>query len=402
MVNQPNLSIPENLTPDTRCLCLQIPDDPTWIQNFVGLLAVPRYWFNWDRDEARSGKILANYWSELFDQIDWSTMSCCCNQPPAIFRYGPGGVYQRSTDGGVTWVNAPEYHYTNTSTTSPNPNDVGIPTSQCKAADSVVVTINDQIIQALDESAAAQAILEFIAVILLAFLDAATVGALTIAMPALGAAIVGFGIGATKAAFTSTVLNQFRCMIFCRMNSSTSIDAAGISGLLADIDSGFTGIVQVVLHQMVQAAGAVGITNMMRTSAGSASADCSGCGCGDCTNLADWGIMTFDGNVVGVEVSRGDNYIILEGTGHPDFSTPYNAIIKTPTDMDCCQVTNLETISGDGLDYHLFYVGCGDAQWPTGSFVAWPTPTTAPSCSQLFIRKDSGSNFQVKITFAAP
>jgi len=127
-----------------------------------------------------------------------------------------------------------------------------------------------------------------------------------------------------------------------------------------------------------------------------------GCGCGDCTNLADWGIMTFDGNVVGVEVSRGDNYIILEGTGHPDFSTPYNAIIKTPTDMDCCQVTNLETISGDGTDYHLFYVGCGDTQWPTGSFVAWPTPTTAPSCSQLFIRKDSGSNFQVKITFAAP
>jgi hypothetical protein len=402
MVNQPNLSIPENLTPDTRCLCLQIPDDPTWIQNFVGLLAIPRYWFNWDRDEARSGKILANYWSSLFDQIDWSTMSCCCNQPPAIFRYNSDNVYQMSTDGGTTWVDAPQYDYRNTSITFPPPSAVGISNSKCQAADSAVVVLNEDVIQGLDNGAAVQALLEFIAAVLIFYLSAGTLATVSIGLFSMAAAIIGFGVASTKAAFTSTILDQLRCTIFCNMATSDSIDAAGLAAILDDINTNYFGIVRTSLYSLISAAGVVGMTNMIRSNRGSATADCSGCGCGDCTNLADWTIQTFDGHAVGVEVSRGDNYIILSGTSHPDFGTPWNAIIKTPTVLDCCKVTNFETISGDGSDYHLFYVGCGDVQWPTGSFVSWPDMVHTPSANQLFIRKDSGSNFTVKITFAEP
>jgi hypothetical protein len=402
MVNQPNLSIPENLTPDTRCLCLQIPDDPTWIQNFVGLLAIPRYWFNWDRDEARSGKILANYWSELFDQIDWSTMSCCCNQPPAIFRYNSDNVYQMSTDGGTTWVDAPQYDYRNTSITFPPPSAVGIDNTKCQAADSAVVILNEDVIQGLDNGAAVQALLEFIAAVLIFYLSAGTLATVSIGLFSMAAAIIGFGVASTKAAFTTTVLNQLRCSIFCAMNSGDSINATGLAVLLDDINSNYTGIVKTSLYSLISAAGVVGINNMLRSNRGDPAADCTGCGCGDCTNLNDWGIQTYNGHPVGVEISRGDNYIILEGTGHPDFGTPYNAIIKTPTTVDCCQVTNFETISGDGLDYHLFYVACGAAQWPVGGFSSWPGPTNCPAANQLFIRKDSGTNFRVKITFAAP
>lgn len=402
MVNQPNLSIPENLTPDTRCLCLQIPDDPTWIQNFVGLLAVPRYWFNWDRDEARSGKILANYWSELFDQIDWSTMSCCCDNPPAIFRYNSSGVYQRSTDGGATWTDAPGFDYRNTSTTWPPPSALGIDNGQCQAADGVVYTIKTKIIADMDSSSSAADILAIIAAVLFSILSAGSLAAFTPLIAAIGAAIVNFGVDATKAALTDAVWNRLRCNVFCHMNTSSSIDATGFAGVLAQLATDESGIALIVLQNIINAAGVVGVTNMLRSNTGDPDADCS-CGCGDCTNLADWGILTFDSIACGTIISRGDNYIIVGGVFHPDFGGVADlAILTTPDSMSCCKITNFETISGDGSDYHLFYVGCGDTQWPAGTWISWPTPTTAPSSSQLFIRKDTGSNFQVKITFAEP
>jgi hypothetical protein len=172
--------------------------------------------------------------------------------------------------------------------------------------------------------------------------------------------------------------------------------------ILDDINTNYFGIVRTSLYSIISAAGVVGMTNMIRSNRGDAAADCSGCGCGDCTNLADWGIMTYNGHVLGTLDSSGDNFLIVTGTSHPDFGTPWNVVLKTPTVDDCCKVVNFETLSGDGTDYHLFYVGCGDAQWPTGTFVSWPTGISCPAANQLFIRKDSGSNFTVKITFAEP
>jgi hypothetical protein len=277
MPNQPNFPIPENLTPDTICLCLQIPNDPTWRQTFVGLLAQPTYWFNWERDEARSGKVLSAYWTTLFDEIDWSTMSCCCDQPPAIFRYNSDGVYQRSTDGGVTWVNAPEYDYRNTSTIFPPPAALGIVTTKCSNADSAVVILNEDVIQGLDNGASVQALLEFIAAVLIFYLSAGTLATVAIGLFSMAAAIVGFGVASTKAAFTSGVLTQLRCTIYNNMATNDSIDAAGLAAILADINTNYFGIVRTSLYAIISAAGVVGITNMIRSNRGEAAADCSGC-----------------------------------------------------------------------------------------------------------------------------
>lgn len=84
MPNQPNFPIPSEVNPDnTRCICIQVPDNDDWIRVFVGLLAQPTYWFNWQRDSLKQGKDCADVWTKLFDQIDWSDMSCCCPDNPS-------------------------------------------------------------------------------------------------------------------------------------------------------------------------------------------------------------------------------------------------------------------------------------------------------------------------------
>src|SRR6266567_3307383 len=131
MPNLPNFAIPDVINPEnTRCICIQIPDDETWIQNFVGLLAQPSYWFNWQRTGTTAGSDCAKVWTELYWAIDWSTMSCCCDQPPIQFRFDTEtGHYQKSTDGGLTWQDAPEYDPREISTIFPPPSASGIDTT---------------------------------------------------------------------------------------------------------------------------------------------------------------------------------------------------------------------------------------------------------------------------------
>jgi hypothetical protein len=362
MVDLQNFPIPDELTPDTFCLCIQVPNNPIWIHTFVGLLAQPTYWFNWDRDEARSGKILAQYWTKLFDQIDWSTMSCCCDQPPAIFRYTDDGVYQISFDSGATWTDAPGYDYRNTSTIFPPPSSIGITNTKCQAADGVVATIKVELVQALDETFAAAQILALIAAILLAILSAGSLAAFTPLITAIGAAILDVGVSATQAAFTDDVWNRFRCNIYLHMDSDTSINAAGVAAVLAQLLVDETGIVQTVLYGMVNAAGVVGITNMIRSNRGDPDANCDDCDCMDgCT--VEW---TFYGVTDVVKLSD-CHYTMTRDTsgGHFAFS------------------------SGDDTLGCYFYNPPGTeiyTQWSVGS----PSPTNENPRTHLTWNFDSG------------
>jgi len=316
MPDNQRFPIPDELEPPTRCLCLEVPDNEDWLRVFAGLLAQPAYWFNWERDTDRSGKILAQYWTKLYDQIDWSIMSCCCDQPPAIFRYNSDGVYQRSTDGGATWTDAPGYDYRNTSTIFPPPAALGIDNTKCQAADGAVVILNEDVIQGLDNGAAVQALLEFVAAVLIFYLSAGTLATVAIGLFSMAAAIVGFGVASTKAAFTTTVLDQLRCTIFNGMDSDDSIDAGGLAAILVDINTNYTGIVKTSLYSIISAAGVVGITNMLRSNRGDPAADCSGCGC-DCTVTWTWfgGTATVDGSNPNLV------HFVSDGTGNMAFTS---------------------------------------------------------------------------------
>lgn len=399
MPDQPNFPIPADLTPDTFCLCLQIPNDPTWISNFVGLLAQPTYWFNWQRDSARSGKVLAQYWTKLFDDIDWSTMSCCCDQPPAIFRYNDDGVYQMSTDGGTTWVDAPQFDYRNTSIIFPPPSALGIDTTKCQNADSAVFVINTEIVQALNETFAAAQILALIAAVLLAVLSAGSLLAFTPLITAIGAAILDVGVAATQAAFTTAVLDRLRCRIFNNMDSDTSIDSAGLAAILASTNSQETGIVQTVLYGIINAAGVDGITNMIRSNKGDPDADCSACTSTCSVDL--WSVEIFDGEAIGSIIDVGINYITVQSVAHHSFGGSIGQISIWTGDADlCCLIDHLTFLTGETeADMHIFDVECGNEPWPPGTRITWDGVNES---NTFQIQKISGAStqFQVKIFFA--
>jgi len=338
MVNQPNFQIPDVINPDnTRCICLQIPDNDIWISNFVGILAQPTYWFNWQRTGDNSGKQCADVWTLLFDAIDWSNMSCCCDNPPAIYRYSDTGVYQRSTDGGATWSDAPDFDYRNTSTLFPPPAALGISTTKCQSADSAVYVIRTEIVQAMDDSFAAGQILALIAAVLLAVLSAGSLLAFTPLITAIGAAIIDVGVAATKAAFTDDVWNRLRCNVFCHMTTDDSTDAAGFDAILTQVTTDETGIVETVLYGIINAAGVVGINNMIRSNKGDPDADCSAC-CPDCST--DWDVM--DG-AHGTIINRGTGFLDIQAQA---VGGNYYAIISTSDAALCCVIPLVEVLSG--------------------------------------------------------
>jgi len=382
VVNLPDLAIPTVINPEnTRCICLQIPDDEIWITNFVNLLSIPTFWFNWQRTGDNTGKQLADVWFNLFVDIDWSVMSCCCNQPPAIFRYNDSGVYQMSTDGGATWTDAPGYDYRNTSTTFPPPSALGISNTKCQAADSAVKIINDQIVQAMDDSFGVAQILALIAAVLLAVLSAGSLAALTPLIAAIGAAIIDVGVAATKAAFTTAVLNRLRCNIYNHMDSDSSIDMAGWSAVLVQLGTDETGIVESVLYSIINAAGHIGLTNMIRSNAGAADADCSGCAPPAC-HADDWNVY------VGTEISRTDTTLTVQTALQSGFQT---VNISTADSSKCCHVS----VSVIGWGSYA-YINCGQ---PIDNDHIINNGDLTDNCLTWFNMANSPGNTVTNVTF---
>jgi len=338
MPDRPPFPIPDEIDPPKMCLQLCIPDDPTWKRVINGLLSELGQWYNWQRDDAKSGKELAQVWRKIYNDIDWSNMSCCSNCPPPRFRFGPDGTYEISTDGGATWEPAPDYDYRNNSVLFPPLSAGGISNTKCQAADSVVVTINDKIIQDMSEGQGAAAILALIAAVLLVFLTAGS-GLIIASMPGIAGAILGVGIAATQAAFTSEVLETFRCLVYNNMDSDDSISEAGVAALLQDIHDEFEGIVNIVLTNIVNGAGMVGLTNMMRSNSGDPDANCEDCEPPTCFTAYEpyCGI----GEVLSVE----SDHIVVE-CGVSSITGGYGIALTTGNPAFGCYVTDVQTMEG--------------------------------------------------------
>jgi hypothetical protein len=275
MPYRPNFPIPENIDAPLQCIQLCIPNEPTYKSVFAGLIYELTYWFNWERTGSNEGARCAAVWKEIYNTTDWSIMSCCPDNPPDEFRW-TDNVYERSTDGGVTWTPAPEYSYQNMSTVFADPADIGVTYTKCQAADSVVVTLKNDLVQAWTEDMVASGILAVVAAVALAVLTAGTSLAITAVATGIGSAVIATGVAAAQAAFTTEVWDRLRCMIFNRMDSNSSIDQAGIDLLYTDVEE-FTGVVVPTLKGMIATLGATGFTNIMRGLAGDPDADCTAC-----------------------------------------------------------------------------------------------------------------------------
>lgn len=51
------------------CICIPIPDEPTHRQNFLGALFTLTVWIEYERDEDRTAKKMADVWKEVYQCV---------------------------------------------------------------------------------------------------------------------------------------------------------------------------------------------------------------------------------------------------------------------------------------------------------------------------------------------
>lgn len=385
MPDRPSFPIPENPTPDTYCLQIVMPNDPTWKAVISGLLFQPAEWFNWQRNDEKTGKILAQYWREIYNNIDWSDMSCCCPEPiPPQYRFEGLDLY-RSTDGGVTFVLAPEYDYRNTSIVFSKPSELGITSTKCQAADSVTAVFRDQMVNTINDDMSAATILGVIAAVILFFATAGTSSFISASVVGIVAAILTSGVTVWQAEFSEEVWHDFTCLIYCNMVDDESIDQAGLDAVYAGIEDKFDGIVVPTLRGYIAAAGLVGINNMMYGLSGDPDADCTDCDC-PLTCPEKW-MVRFDDPSLGTIDEVGEDYIICSTTTPQPNGVYYISIWTGEANyQDCCYVNSIEILTGSasvGVG-----VPCDDNGLPRGMLL--------PAC-MWWIEPQSTIPFSVKI-----
>jgi len=394
MPDRPNFPIPDDLTPDTFCLCIQIPNDPTWKRVFAGLLAQPAYWFNWQRDADHSGRILGQYWTKLFDQIDWSIMSCCCPDP--LIKLNPDGSISVSTDGGVT------YHTDNSADpryTLPQPpplsGDDG-DDKKCRAANNIVRQMKDYVAGNAANigtvSTLAQMAALAIGLAVVVFFDPALIPFLVGLMFELAAALLATTETAYNALFTDDDWGWILCELFCKMTPDGQIPASEFNNIQADFDTHFTGNAALTFSALLGVWQLPGINDAAKMPT-TDNLDCSGC-CAEC-DATSWHVVNYDGVDIGTIISAIGSQITLGSTVHPDFGT-HGVMIETAADDSCCVPITIEYLTGDEAGRAEFGVDCGSPRWPDTSTSTFSLGET--SLNTLYCRNTIGA-FTVKVTF---
>ena len=350
MPDRPSFPIPENLTPETFCLCLKIPNDPTWKAVFAGLLFQPAEWFNWQRDEDRSGKILAQYWRNLYNEIDWGTMSCCCVEP--LIRVTSDGGIEVSTDGGVTWHTDPSR---DPRVTAPQiPPLTGDPGNalRCEAANNVLGQFKSGISTFSGYFDTTATLMEFViacATIIVGFFLGAIAAIPVIVGIVLGllSAIWGAGKTAYDAAFDDTIYGQLLCLLYDNTPADGIYTDADIAAIRSGISTGFDTIARDAFTALLNGVSTPGLNTMARTPSGS---DAS---CDDCDVTAevwatgDTGVYTqLLPDEFGVYTANGAN--LSEGKYYLNV-----AFTEDPTGCDVGNTITIISYTGDEPAYDV-------------------------------------------------
>jgi len=324
------------------------------------------------------------------DDLVRRLMMPCCNDD-LIYTYDEDGNLEVSDDGGVTYTPAPQDDIRiNPKVVFPQP-----PTEEgvdeiCLAADGMVNLIKEQIGDQLTDDMGRYTLQQLI--------TDWTTNVIGTSNPFQALAIIvtnqifALIIAAVRAALTDEVYASLRCIFSARMSTDISFTPAAADDVRSDILSQISGVAGVFLEHLVYLLGSGGLTNLARSMAGSSDEAC----CPDCS--ADmWSIVNYSGTNVGSILSVGSNWIIVQGSSHPDFGTPWNAMIETDSDLTCCVPISVEWLTGDHVGENVFGVDSPAPRWPG-------TPNSSfdmgVAClNTVFFRKDGGGNFTAKITF---
>lgn len=389
MVSRANFPIPDNIHAPLCCLEIQVPDDPGWKSVVAGLLYELQYWFNWERDDANSGKECAAVWKQIYLDIDWNLMACknndCCQEPAIIRRINPAtGNEEQSTDGGATWRPAPGGWKPLIVVPVP-PVTSGVAATKCDAATNVSGQVNAWIDHVSDNFDTAVTLIEFgigvIVAVAGAVLVVLTGGGLLPAELALIAALSA-GIyaawGAGKAVFdaywTTEIKDKILCAAFCNIGDDGSFSEAQFSDFWTEVNDELPGSPAKILFMgFLSSVGRSGLCAMAATGM-AADADCEDCECSDIVRIyvepgggtevswdGDTGILIAD-----AEIDGGGNYNVYLAFD-PLVLTP-----GTPARADFCGRCGISLITG---------AGTGNVFRPCGSLTDTPVGITNPGTS---------------------
>jgi len=294
--------IPETRTPDGRiCWCINWPDDPEHTAILWGMLEDLTRRYNWGEPLTEDSQTVAEYYRQIVDE----NRACfeaaramgnrgCGSDVPDQTRINENGLIEVSFDDGQTWSVTDADPRFNSPIFPPLFGPPG-PDLRCSGALSGREFMRLSVEYIATNTALWQNIFALIAGLigmlssLFPIVGTIVVGIIT----AIAMAIFAFGRAAFEAAMTSTVLDTYKCILFCNIEDDASFTSAGWQGVKQDVVSQLDGIPEAFFWNMTNSLGPVGLTNACRSFPGLAGS-CSTCGCQEsCTD-----IWVIEGDVV--------------------------------------------------------------------------------------------------------
>lgn len=200
---------------------------------------------------------------------------------PDDIRYNAGSdTVQRNING--TWTDSPESD-PRTQTMFP-PRLTADPA--CDAAQSVGDALKGQIDSILDAIDAASTVFTIASIILSIFTFGVYAIFITLAI-GIGDTMLTAGTAAISAALTAPVYHTFVCILRCHMNGSGRLNPGELTIVMSEVTAQIGGLGAEILNAMLSLAGEGGVNNL--ASLGTATGDCSDCGCAELCATAEQG-----------------------------------------------------------------------------------------------------------------
>lgn len=317
-------------------------------------------------------------------------MNGCCQDNSILYRWTPGGHYQKSTDGGETWADTPTDDPRNPQPLNPPFLPPDTTDNKCTYADSIVQIIKTWVDGLSDGDTYQQILSGLTGVFTVLFGALAPTVVLAIIVGIVGAVItliINETIPVFQAAMTTDVYNRLRCNIDAHIEIDGSFTQSDVDAVYSQIGTDENGMAALFLQGFVAAAGVIGLANAARTGAGSAAADCDNCS--DCCTMALWDF--FDGNS-GITVTKVNCEWEIDAQQRGDGN--WYVIIVSSGVSDCCQATGIDPVSGNVSFQSTAWCGEDGNLVVTG--IHPNTSISDYSCTGYLAR--SGSPFTIKIT----
>jgi hypothetical protein len=308
-------------------------------------------------------------------------MSCCGDEIPIQYQYTSDGVLQMSTDGGATWVDAPERDPRNNSTRFPPMSGADGNDKKCIAATGAAALVKEQVGDQLTDDMGRYTLSQLITDWVGTMIESSNPFQALVTV--IANQIFALVIATLRPALTDAVYDTFKCILYCDMLADASFNDAQWAQVRSDITDQIGGIAGVFLEHLVYLLGVVGLTNLCRAG-GAATGDCSTCDCPSAIRIyvspgggteVSWDGTTLTAN----SIAGGPHGYILYIQFQPDYAT-------LPPNMQCAKLipnivyggvytdnTNVAVLCGATAQTNLGYGFFQTTEIQQGIFVS-PTP----------------------------